>query len=221
MTRLDSLRKIAFVEHGFDGYLIFNDANLTYFLGFQGPAALLVPPRGEAVVYVEAKNYEAAKVEGKSFRIEKFVPTDNLIMKIAKDVKACEIQHLAIDSLTVSEWQFLVKEFPKENAIVLNNGIVESLRRVKTVQEIELMRIAGKITSEGMRTAFEFIQAGVKEYEVAAEIEYAMRKCGSGPTAFESIVASGIYSAFPHGGCSDRVICEGDLVVVDIGATYK
>jgi Xaa-Pro aminopeptidase len=56
---------------------------------------------------------------------------------------------------------------------------------------------------------------------VAAEIEYAMRKLGSSGTAFETIVASGASSAFPHGGCSDKEIREGDLVVVDVGATYK
>jgi Xaa-Pro dipeptidase len=61
----------------------------------------------------------------------------------------------------------------------------------------------------------------MKEYEVAAEIEYAMRKRGSYGTAFETIVASGPRSAFPHGGCSDREIRAGDLVVVDVGATYK
>jgi Xaa-Pro aminopeptidase len=65
------------------------------------------------------------------------------------------------------------------------------------------------------------VAAGIREYEVAAEIEYAMRKQGSSGTAFETIVASGVYSAFPHGCCSDRKIREGDLVVVDVGATYK
>jgi Xaa-Pro aminopeptidase len=60
----------------------------------------------------------------------------------------------------------------------------------------------------------------MKEYEVAGEIEYAMRKCGCWGTAFETIVASGIRSAFPHGGCTERVMRNGDLVVVDIGATY-
>src|SRR3989304_9857884 len=62
---------------------------------------------------------------------------------------------------------------------------------------------------------------GIKEYEVAAEIEHAMRKRGSYGTAFETIVASGPCSAFPHGGCSDKELREGDLVVVDLGATYR
>jgi len=48
-----------------------------------------------------------------------------------------------------------------------------------------------------------------------------MRKRGSYGTAFETIIASGVCSAFPHGGCCDRIIREGDLVVVDVGATYK
>jgi Xaa-Pro dipeptidase len=48
-----------------------------------------------------------------------------------------------------------------------------------------------------------------------------MRKRGSYGTAFETIVASGPCSAFPHGGCSNREIREGDLVIVDLGATYK
>jgi Xaa-Pro aminopeptidase len=65
------------------------------------------------------------------------------------------------------------------------------------------------------------VAAGVREDEVAAEIEYAMRKRGSSGAAFETIVASGACSAYPHGGCSDRKIRDGDLVVVDVGATYK
>ena len=70
-----------------------------------------------------------------------------------------------------------------------------------------------------MKVAFETIKPGVKERQVAAEIEYAMRKKGSDGTAFDTIIASGAASAFPHGSCSDRTIREGDFVVVDLGAT--
>jgi Xaa-Pro dipeptidase len=72
-----------------------------------------------------------------------------------------------------------------------------------------------------MKAAYETIKPGIREYEVAAEIEYAMRRKGSWGTAFETIAASGTRSAFPHGGCTDRKIKKGDLVVVDIGATYQ
>ena len=72
-----------------------------------------------------------------------------------------------------------------------------------------------------MKVASETVRSGVKEKDVAAEIEYAMRKAGSDGTAFETIVASGVTSAFPHGSNLEKTICKGDLVVVDLGATYR
>ena len=64
------------------------------------------------------------------------------------------------------------------------------------------------------------MKPGVTEKAVAAEVEYAMRKKGSNGTSFDTIVASGPTSAFPHGHVH-RTIREGDLVVVDLGATYQ
>jgi Xaa-Pro dipeptidase len=221
LKRIEALRKVAFKDSASDGYLIFNSASLTYFIGFQGPTGMLVPPDGESILYVYGTNYELTKAEGKGFRVEKVKSDENLIEKIARQAKDCKINHLTVDAIGVEGWQALAKEFPKQNALEVNNAPVEALRRVKDAQEIELMRKAGKLTSEGMKAACEIIRPGVKECEVAGAIEYAMRKGGAGSTAFESIIASGPSSAFPHGGCSERVVREGDFVMVDIGATYK
>ena len=103
----------------------------------------------------------------------------------------------------------------------MQNKLVWELRKIKNEKELELMRKAGELTGEGMKAAYKTIKPDVREYEVAAEIEYAMRKKGSWGTAFDTIVASGARSAFPHGGCTDRKIGNGDLVVVDVGATYQ
>jgi len=92
---------------------------------------------------------------------------------------------------------------------------------VKDETELKYMRKAAELTSEGMKTALETIKPGLREYEVAAEVEYTMRRRGSGGVAFDTIVASGLRSAFPHGGCTDRTIRRGDLVVVDIGAKHQ
>jgi Xaa-Pro aminopeptidase len=77
------------------------------------------------------------------------------------------------------------------------------------------------ITGAGMQIAYETIRPGITEIEVASEIECAMRKEGGWGTGFETIVASGIRSAYPHGGCANRKIRRGDLVVVDIGSSYE
>lgn len=92
---------------------------------------------------------------------------------------------------------------------------------IKDEDEIYLMRKAAEITSEGVKVAYEVLRPGMKEYEVAAEVEHAMRKRGSLGTSFDTIVASGPRSAFPHGWCTDREVEDGELVVIDVGATYR
>jgi Xaa-Pro aminopeptidase len=221
LNRIDSLKQAAFKEGKFDGFLIFNSANLIYLTGFSGASALLIPKDEENTVYVYNVNYEQAKAEGKAFRVELVRHNENLMAKIAKQASAFEIKRLVVDVLNIESWRALSKFLGGEKMLAIDSGFLRELRKVKDENEIELMRKAGKLTSEGMRVAREIVAAGVKEYEVAAEIEYAMRKQGSYGTAFETIVASGVCSAFPHGGCSDREIRKGDLVVVDIGATYK
>jgi Xaa-Pro aminopeptidase len=221
LNRIDSLKQAAFKEGKFDGFLIFNSANLIYLTGFSGASALLIPKDGENTVYVYNVNYEQAKAEGKAFRVELVRHNENLMAKIAKHASAFEIKRLVVDALNIESWRALSKFLGGEKTLAVDSGFLRKLRKVKDENEIELMRKAGELTSEGMHVACEVVAAGVKEYEVAAEIEYAMRKQGSSGTAFETIVASGSYSAFPHGGCSDREIRKGDLVVVDVGATYK
>ncbi|HKZ88559.1 MAG TPA: Xaa-Pro peptidase family protein [Candidatus Bathyarchaeia archaeon] len=219
LKRIDQLKKAVFTEGGFDGYLIFNNANLLYFLGFPGTSALLIPADGENTTYVYGVNYEQAKAEGRDFKVQLVKSDENLIAKIARQAKDCGIKKLSVDALSVESWRALTKEFPSRKAVEVCSNVVQALRMIKDPREIEFMRKAGELTSEGMKIAVEAVKPGAKEYEVAAEIEYAMRKRGAGPTAFESIVASGECSAFPHGGCSGREIREGDLVVIDIGAT--
>jgi Xaa-Pro dipeptidase len=221
MKKMEVLKQIAFEEKGFDGFLIFNWANLLYFAGFPGAVSLLIPRDGESTIYVYGVNYEQAKAEGKGFGVELVKRDENLMAKIAEKAKDYKIKKLAVDALSIEGWRALAKETRGETKLKVKGNFIWELRKVKDEKEIELMRKAGELTSEGMKAAYEALASGLKEYEVAAEIEYAMRKRGSYGTAFETAVSSGPRSAFPHGGCSDREIREGDLVVVDFGATYK
>ncbi len=225
LKRIENLRQAAFEKDGFDGFLITNEANLLYFTGFPGASCLLISKKGEGVIYVYGTNYEQAKAEGKGFRVELVKQGEDLGVKIKEEVKASKIKKLGLDSITgvpnVADYLRLVKVLSGVAEIKIEDEPVRALRKVKEEEELELLRKAGELTSEGMTAAYEAVKPDVREYEVAAEIEYAMRKKGSWGTAFETIVASGVRSAFPHGGCTERRIKKGDLVVVDIGATYE
>jgi Xaa-Pro aminopeptidase len=220
LKRIDALKQAAFEERGFDGYLIFNSANLTWLTGYSCASALLIPKKGENKVYVYGVNHAQAEAELSDLTVELVKHNEKLMGKIAEQASRLGIKRLAADALNVESWRTLCQSLGGEKKLEVDNRILQELRKVKDAKEIELMRKAADLTSEGMRVASE-VAAGMKEYEVAAEIEYAMRKQGSSGTAFETIVASGACSAFPHGCCSYKEIQEGDLVVVDVGATYK
>jgi Xaa-Pro aminopeptidase len=63
LKRINALKQAAFRKGGFNGFLIFNAANLTYFTSFPGASALLIPEKGESISYVYGVNYAQAKTE--------------------------------------------------------------------------------------------------------------------------------------------------------------
>jgi Xaa-Pro dipeptidase len=221
LNRINALKRSAFENEKLNYFIILNSANLTYFTNFSGAAALLIPEQGESILYVSAVNYEQAKAETNGLNVELLKRGQNLPEKIAHYVAPEKSTKLAVDSVSIEFWRALSKAVGGEEKLELAGNFIRELREVKDKQEIQLIRKACNFTNIGMKAAAQILRPGIKEKDVAAEVEYAMRKKGSDGTAFETIIASGISSAFPHGSCSDRTIQEGDLIVVDLGATYK
>ncbi len=218
MERVKALKR-AFEEKGFEGFLISNETNLLYFTGFPGATSLLISKNDENTIYVHNVNYEQAKAEGEGFVVELLKPGENFIERTAAQAKISKITKLAVDTLTLDSYLKLKKRI-ESIKIEMQDKLVWELRKIKDEKELKLMRKAAQLTCKGMKVAYEVIKPGMREYEAAAEIEYAMRKKGSSGAAFDTIVASGARSAFPHGGCTERSIRQGDLVVVDMGASY-
>lgn len=217
MKRTDALKQSATKQGKPTNFIILNQANLAYFTGFIGATALLIPEQGENTLYVSGINYEQAKAETQDINIQLLKRGENVMEKIAKESPT---KKFSLDTMPVENWCVLSKIVGEENLQPINN-LIRELRSVKDQEEIKLIREACKVATVGMQTAKEIISAGVKEKDAAAEIEYAMRKAGSDGTCFETIVASGATSAYPHGSNLERKICDGDFVIVDLGATYK
>lgn len=204
----------------FDAYLVMNEINMLYFSDFLGATALLVPSSDESILYVYDVNYEGAKTEAKNCRVEKVKHGEELFKKVSEQVEDLKLKKIGFDTMNLEMYQ-KVKKALKNTKLKAKSEYVWNLRRVKSNDELEKMRKAAGLTMLGMQTACETLRPGLHEYQVAAEIEYAMRINGSSGVAFATIVASGPHSAYPHGGRGEREIKDGDVVVVDIGATYK
>jgi Xaa-Pro aminopeptidase len=217
LKRTNALKQLTAKQGKPTTFMILNQINLTYFTGFTGANALLIPEQGENTLYVSGVNYEQAKAETQGLNIQLLKRGENVMEKIAKESSSKKFSY---DTMPVENWLNLSKKIGRENLQPINN-LIRELRSVKDQEEIKLIREACKFATVGMQTAKEVIGVGVKEKDVAAEIEYAMRKAGSNGTGFETIVASGPTSAYPHGSNLERKICDGDFVIVDLGATYK
>ncbi len=114
---------------------------------------------------------------------------------------------------------FLVDMFRKVNPeveIVSSDAVMDPLRMVKDQGELALMAEAQRIAGLGMDLARQLLRPGVTAHEVAAEVEYAMRKAGAEGTSTPIFVTFGIDTCMLHGRLSAAPLGAGELAIVDL-----
>ena len=98
--------------------------------------------------------------------------------------------------------------------------------QLKTPEQIEIMKVAGRITGETLLMARELIREGVTTKEIDEKINRYIKKCGAKPTflgygGFPGSACISINNEVIHGIPSkDRVLKEGDIVKIDVGAQW-
>lgn len=202
-------------------FVITDVKNVYYFTGFldisDAAICLIIPSRGTPLLLTYPLSYELASGKAGGCAVQS-VESGKMSEQIIDKVVSLNVKKAYFDKLDFPTYLKLRDEGLDVSQCV---DMIWKLRRIKDPDEIELMRKAADLADVGMQAGLEAVKVGAFEYEVAAEVEYAMRKGGSEGTAFETVVASGPRSAFPHGLCSDRRIQEGDFVTLDIGAVHK
>jgi Xaa-Pro aminopeptidase len=101
------------------------------------------------------------------------------------------------------------------------NDVVELLRGTKSAAELSLIKQAVEITVRAQKEAISALTDGINEFELQALIDYTFRRNGADRPAFATIVGSGPNSTTLHYNRADRFIDINDMVVMDIGASYK
>jgi Xaa-Pro aminopeptidase len=124
-------------------------------------------------------------------------------------------------SLNVAEWGHLKKAAGPSIKWKPTTELVERIREVKTAEELDMMRRSARLASEVISEAPDFVRPGVMELEVAAEIDYRMRRKGASGPSFDTIVASGARSALPHARPTEKRLQKNELVVLDLGAILR
>jgi len=99
-------------------------------------------------------------------------------------------------------------------------SIMKELRAVKTKEEVQVIQKAIDITELAFRRLLQFIQPGVKEYEIEAEIYHSFLSQRATGVAYHSIIASGDNARTLHYTSNNNVCKDGELILMDFGAEY-
>ena len=202
-----------------DGLLVSGAANIRYLTGFSGSSGLLFVSQAERLLITDYRyTAQSAAEVGPIARvlIEEQSLWSGLWPQLAAQtgvrVVGFESSHLAH-----RDFQRLLEQGARWQWRP-SNGLVESLRERKDEGELAHIRSAVACAEAALERTVPRVRAGMSELMIAGVLEAALRDMGSEDHPFSSIVASGPNAAKPHARPTDRVLREGELLLLDFGA---
>ena len=223
MTRLDQLRGLFPKAHdgadrGIDTLVIGHQTNIRYLCGFTGSAGTLVVNPDAAMLVTDGRYTEQARLELDAHdpSIELIIGVGDGWTDVVSAVGSAARVGLEAAHVTWSTQQRYVDDI--SGRIIATRDLVERLREIKTDAEVDSIRAAAEIADRALSIVRPRLGESLTERDIAGALDATMRSLGADRSGFDTIVASGPNAARPHHQPSDRVIIEGDLVIVDMGA---
>ncbi len=223
--RLDRLRT-AMAGAGVDAMIVTNLVNVRYLSGFTGSAGILAVTPDDALLATDGRyrTQSAEQVAAAGAAVEIAVGNVTAQRTAVREAlaggAAVGLEEESVTWAASRRWIELLEG----SEVLPTAGLVEALREVKDVGEIDRMARAAAIADEALAEVLPLLASAarerVTEEQFALALDTAMRRGGAESTAFETIVAAGENSAKPHHHPTDRAIAAGDPVVVDFGATF-
>ncbi len=206
MNRCDKLRKFFSYD---EIVYITSYPNIFYYSGFTSPDAVLIITKCAQLLFTDSRYTIQAHIQAPDFEIIDIGDIDKTIRSL-KEKTLCFEE----DSVTVAKYERL-----KNSGKTLKPfaSIIKKPRMVKDKYEMGKIAQAEQLGDQAFGYIINRITPGRSEKEIALELEFFMRKNGASALSFETICASGVRSAMPHGTASDKIIEKGDLLTMDFG----
>ena len=220
MKRVERLRQL--LEHQeLDAILVSHTENRRYLSGFTGSTGWLLISQNHAFLAADFRYIEQSKREAVDFEIVNI--KGDLPIWLPKLISELRLKKVGVeaDHIPFIVYDRLCNEINNGNhqfQLIPTTNLVQSLRNVKEAGELEYIIKAANLADAAFEYAASIIRSGITERELAWELESFLREKGSETLPFEIIVASGANSALPHARPSEQVICDGEPVVIDLGA---
>lgn len=199
-----------------DALLLTRLPDIRWACGFSGSNAALLVGSAEAHFITDGRYTDQAREEVGGADIH--VTRNGLMSYLQDNDLLVSFEHIGVqaDHLTVSQYERLREEHPETTWQPSVHALTD-LVASKDEGEVDRIRGAQAITESVFDEVVDLLAPGLTEREVAAEITYRHLQHGADAMAFPPIVASGPNGAQPHARPTDRVLREGELVVLDMG----
>ncbi len=215
------VQKLAELFDSESAALITSEENRRYFTGFNASSGYLLVTRAGGTFITDSRYIEAAR---ESITDCGVLLEDKYAEQISAILEAEGIRRLFIEATKVSVMGAAKYRdtFSSVELIYTDelDAHIKELRKIKSVEEKEKIIRAQRIAEAAFEKVLHIIKPGVSERDVAAELEYLMRKGGAEAVSFDTIVVTGANSSKPHGVPGNTLIAAGDFVTLDFGAVY-
>lgn len=209
-------------NQGLSGMIITDPYNMRHISGFRGGEGALYVSATQQVLITDSRYTEQAEKESDFTIVQEH--RGHTREEILKECLEKEEGTLAIgyedQSLLCCQFDRMTKALPVKEWVALG-GKVDELRRIKTAEEIEYLAKAEAIGDVAFSKILDFLKPGITELEVAAELEYQMKKAGAEDLGFNTIIASGLNSSMPHAIPGRKKLEMGDFITMDFGCKYE
>ena len=218
MKKLERLRaKMHDLE--LDGVVVYNELNQRYLSDFAFSDGALFITGENAYLITDFRYFEMAKTRADS-AFEVIMP-EKRREKIIELARLSECRRIGIegDFLPYSTYEKLKENFSFAEVVNISD-MIEDLRKLKDAEEILKIEKAQNITDLAFSQLLSVINPSkMTEIDLAAELEYIMKKNGADGFAFDTIAVSGDASALPHGTPRNEILKKGFLTL-DFGAKF-
>ncbi|RXK19342.1 Xaa-Pro peptidase family protein [Macrococcus sp. DPC7161] len=199
-----------------DALVILSPHNRRYLSMFTGSSGSLLITKNQNYLITDFRYIEQATKQAKGFEI---INERNISIALKQLCEKHQIKSLGFEGDLITFHQYTALKDIAELVDVA--GEIEKIRMIKEPFEIELIQKAADIADETYAFIQTIVKPGVSEMHINHLMEMKMRELGATGSSFDTIVASGVRGALPHGVASDKIIESGDMITFDYGAIYN
>jgi Xaa-Pro aminopeptidase len=209
----------------FDALLISHLPNIRYLCGFTGSAGFLLVEEAGSVFFTDVRYDTQGREEVKGAKV--VIARKSVLQALGEWLgtrrKRSGGWTIGIEGehMTVVEKKRLAGMLPSGQRLRDSPAAVERARMVKDPDELARIRAAVQLGASLFDRALQILRPGIRETDVAAEMEYAARRGGAEGMSFPTIIASGARSALPHGRATAHAVARGGFVVCDFGVILE